>query len=216
LGVQLQSNLKEGVSAPRNFFYIDISKQANMGFKDKVAGDRKGGWTDQGANDLRNIPTGIHYFTDIPFKIIKPSTNHGKSCIVLCGTPRTYFPKEVKGIPVGASPKRLYFLQALGWDAIPGQAVAIYRINYSDGTTREVPVKVGIDVRGWWGLPGEPLRNAVVGWRGANPMYPSVTNAVYIMKWDNPIALGLPIKSIDFISTGSSGVPILIAITGEK
>jgi len=215
LGVQLQSRLKKEVSGPRNFFYVDISKQANMGFKDEVADDRKGGWTDQGANDLRNIPTGVHYFTDIPFKVIKPESNHGKSCIVLYGTPRTYFPKEVKGIPVEASPKRLYFLQALGWDAIPGQTVAIYQINYSDGTTREVPVKLGIDVRGWWGLPRE-LINAVVGWQGANTMYPSVTNVIYIMKWENPIASVPPITSIDFISTGSSGVPILIAITGEK
>ena len=38
--------------------YVDLSKVANMGFLDETADDGKGGWTDQGGNDFRNMPVG--------------------------------------------------------------------------------------------------------------------------------------------------------------
>ena len=43
------------MQAEKNYAYAqaDLSGQANMGFYDEVAGDGKGGWTDQGENDMR-------------------------------------------------------------------------------------------------------------------------------------------------------------------
>ena len=34
---------------PYKTFFLDLSKAANIAFADEKAGDRKGGWTDQGS-----------------------------------------------------------------------------------------------------------------------------------------------------------------------
>ena len=59
---------------------LDIRPVANMGFRDETEGDRMGGWTDQGDNDIRMLPTGPVRFATIPFRIVEPETNGGKSC----------------------------------------------------------------------------------------------------------------------------------------
>jgi len=68
----------------QNFTPLDLSKAANMGFADEIAGDGKGGWTDQGSlNDLREFTLrGLNKLQYVDFYIIDPEENDGKSCIV--------------------------------------------------------------------------------------------------------------------------------------
>jgi hypothetical protein len=217
LGMELRNDAERDLSdGPRLFAQADLAGLANMGFRDETAGDRQGGWTDQGTNDLRNFPVGTQYFDGIPFKILNSDDNKGTSCLVLKGKSRPYFPKKIDGIPINASPRWIYFLHALAWDAPIGTTVAKYRVNYMDGTTREIPVRMGVEANGWWGLPAKPLKNAKVAWHGPNSKYPTVTNVVYLMKWKNPVGLIPAIRNIDVISLETAVVPIVLGITIEK
>ena len=66
----------------QNFMMLDISKDANMGFKDEVAGDGKGGWSDQGAeNDFSIFDVSRRFFGPVPFKIVNPAENGGRSIL---------------------------------------------------------------------------------------------------------------------------------------
>ena len=72
---------------------LDLRSAMNMGFRDEQPNDRKGGWTDQGGtNDLSAMTPGKKICANVPFQVVDPETNRGKSCIVLRGADRLYFP----------------------------------------------------------------------------------------------------------------------------
>ncbi len=53
--------LLAGVAAAEredSFMTLDLRAVVNMGWQDEVAGDGKGGWTDQGDNDMRQVTPG--------------------------------------------------------------------------------------------------------------------------------------------------------------
>ena len=75
-------------------FYVDLKPYVNKSFKDEVDADKKGGWTDQGENDLRHMPVGddnpenkywqlVYHqeikgkqiFLGVPFEVIDPAKN---------------------------------------------------------------------------------------------------------------------------------------------
>ncbi|HBC87075.1 MAG TPA: hypothetical protein DCZ94_08985 [Lentisphaeria bacterium] len=93
-----ESRLKLKLNLIENTFRcIDLKKYANMGFKDDVPDDGKGGWTDQGpANDLSCMKPGLITLCSVPFKIIDPDSNNGKACMVFAGPSRDYFIKEAR------------------------------------------------------------------------------------------------------------------------
>ena len=119
-----------------------------MGFRDEVAGDQKGGWTDQGNNDMRYFPVGTQVFNGVRFDVIDPARSDNKSCIVLKGKPSPYFPAQSIEIPVGLRLDKLYFLHAVR-GALCGRQ-ASYVVHYADGAYVEIPVRLGMEVRGWW------------------------------------------------------------------
>ena len=191
--------------------FVDLRPFCNMGFRDEKEGDGKGGWSDQGENDLREFPVGIRYFGPVPFEVINPEENEGKSCIMLAGKHRPYFPKEVKGIRVGARARRLFFLHGCAWSAKPGEEVVRFTVNYADGSKEEIPVIYGRHVENWWHVV--PLPEAEIGWVGSNPVWENL--AIYVMEWRNPKP-EVPIKTLDVRSLFRECVYGLIAITFER
>ncbi|MBN8216176.1 MAG: beta-galactosidase [Spirochaetes bacterium] len=190
-------------------FAIDLSRQANMGFRDEVEGDKKGGWFDQGANDLRAMAPGRRTFSGVPFQILDPGEHDGKAVLVLGGKPRAYLPERATGIPVGRPASRFYFLHTAGWD--DGGAVLSYIIRYEGGSFLEVPVRFGVEIGGWWG-PKE-LPSAKIAFECANAVCPRV--GLYCFRWENPKP-GLKVASIDVVSAMGGAVPAVVAITGEE
>lgn len=191
------------------FVPIDLRGHCNMGFKDGEAGDERGGWMDQGAKDLRDFPTGKQTFCDIDFDIIDPDENNGKSCIVLKGKNRPYFPQSVKGIPVNRKLASLYILHSGAWLHPTGWAPAYkYIINYEDGSS--AGKTVGVEQVSDWGMPRD-LADATIAWTGTTTTGEQV--GVWMMAWPNPNPDKL-IKSIDIISNGLEGPLGIIAITG--
>ena len=187
---------------------LDLSGAANRGFRDDEDGDQQGGWSDQGDNDLRALSPGKRSMVAVPFEILDGSEADARSCLVLRGTPRPYFPAEAGPIPVNAALSRLYFLHTCAWSAEWRQPVAEYRVQYEDGRTAQVAARYGLDISDWWGAV-EPLR-ARLGLKlnnGHNDV------GLYVMRWENPRP-DEPIVNLSMASSNTGAVPILVAVTG--
>lgn len=195
-----------------NACFIPLSKAANMGFADERPDDGKGGWTDQGAkNDLRMIPLGKSQFGTIPFLILDPSSNSGKSCVVVSATPNSKFPKASHPMELGKKLKSLSFLSSGGWLPDTG-IVGKYIVKYVDGSTAEIPVECGVNIGDWWGASSRQLSNGECVWSGRNEL--SIVG-LFAFTWTNPKP-EVEIKSIVLEATHSSAVIGLVAITGER
>ncbi len=194
-----------GLTAVAGPTLIDLSKAVNMGFRDEVDGDKKGGWTDQGGNDFRTMPVGRQTLCGVPFTILDPAKNNGKGCLVLNGAGRDYFAGEATAT-VNASGGAIAFLHTLAWgDRDP---VATYVVTYADGKTLDVPIRQGKEIVGWWGTP--ETDNVKVAIIGKNLAARKVSVQAWV--WTNPRP-GKVIESITFRSTGSKGIPIIVAAT---
>lgn len=177
---------------------VDISKAVNSTFIDETAGDRKGGWTDQGhETDLRALKPGRVNLGGINFNIIDSAGNNGKSCIVLKGSARDYFPSSATIDMAGGKYKKLYLLHASAWSSKNKEAGTV-QLNYSDGSADAFPVVCGIDVEDW--ARGTPLENAVPVWSGDSAAFGKAT--LYLS------AFPLQNKELKNIVLGSGNGPV--------
>lgn len=165
-------------------FPVSLREAANMGFTDPVARDGKGGWTDQGPrNDLSPFPTGERFFGGVPFRIIAPESNGGRSCVVQSGNPALKFKQESKPIAVRAKLKRLLFLHSGGWisEKTPNR-IGEYRISYESGRQETVPLIAGGNIGDWWNT-ASPKSHADCVWSAMNR---SGVVGAYLYEWKNP------------------------------
>ncbi len=150
------------------FTPLALDDAANTGFSDSKAEDQKGGWTDQGGNDLHVLKPGKLSLSGVPFNILNERASGGKACIVLGGPQRPYLPgKAVISVPElkGAC---LYLLHAAAW-CPPAQSrkmTGALTVEYADGTSSEIHVRFGRDV-GDWSSP-ESFTNAARVWTAYN------------------------------------------------
>jgi hypothetical protein len=196
--------------SPENTFAVDLRQHVNMGFRDDKIGDQTGGWTDQGPlNDLRELPVGKQTFYGVPYDIIDPAANGGKSAIVLRGGDRQYFPAAATNIPVGLKAAALFFLHGSAWTA--GTPLFHYTVHYADGATVDIPLLINEGCAEWWNpsdsnLVGRDLR---VAWTVKNQSH---LVGLFTYKWKNPRP-DQTIVSIDVVSLGKA-LPLVVAITG--
>ena len=208
-------------AVPENLVFLDLSTKANAGFRDETANDGKGGWTDQGSQDFRTMPTGIQEAGGIRFHILDPERNGGRSCLVLRGSERPRFPAAIREIPVGQKFSRLFFLHTAAWGG-RGKAGA-YRIRYADGTSIDYPLEGGVNIGDWWNPRRLPeAKTGIVRPNGGGHEV-----ATWVAEWENP-KTDVEIRSIDFLSAAEARgseidwlptgtpVPVLVAVTGEK
>ena len=145
---------------------VDMSKQVNRGFRDEVEGDGKGGWTDQGENDIRTLKPGTIKACGLSFRVLDPRRNSGKSCLVFGGAQREQLLKNV-ALPVPSEQHEcLYLLHATAWTPETKDPAGTVRVEYMDGTQAEHTILCGRDVGSW--LQPHHLPNGVIAWNGAN------------------------------------------------
>lgn len=201
---------------PAGIFSVDLRKYCNMEFADEKPGDGKGGWADEGAmNDMAGFPVGKQTFYSVPFDIINPEDNDGKSIITLSSRGITpSFPQKVT-IPVNVKNVRcLYFLHSAAWGT-KGK-IGKYVINYSDGSKEEIVNEIPVNNGNWWHGHAEnesskPVSVKVTNTASGKPSW----RYVRVFEWANP-EKKKEISSIEFISDNRIQVPILLAITGVK
>ncbi len=189
---------------------IDLTKAVNMGFADDVAGDGKGGWTDQGReNDLRMIPPGPQRWQGTLFQIIDPAKNGGKACLVLQGAERPRMPESAAAAIAGENVRgrHLFLLHALAWGS-RNPALGTVTLAYRDGTRQEIPVRAGRDAGNWWAPATR--ENGEVVWTGENR---SSYVGLYRSTW--PIE-DKPIAAIEFRSAGNAVWMIAAASVGDR
>ena len=203
--------LRTAYSAPKNPKFLSLAPFANRGFSDEKAEDGKGGWTDQGENDFRMIPTGRQTAAGIPFAIIDPAQNGGRSCLMLRGRERRALPEAIRGIPVKDKVSTLYFLHTAAWVPFPMECGS-YRFHYSDGKTVDCPILAGINVDDWW--KPEALQEALPAFTTVNKVGGRV--GFFVFRWNNPRP-EVAIDSFDFLCVpgGNGPIPILAAVTAE-
>lgn len=191
-------------------FPVDLAEAATMGFRDDRAGDGKGGWTDQGTMDFREFPSGGFVYAGVPFTILDPAKNGGKSCLVLGGGGVKFLPGESRVIPVGRKAKHLYFLHTGAWAGGTGPFFD-YVITYDDGAKKTFAVNGGEECADW--VNCKPISNGAIAWEGTKPN--GIAIGAYATRWVNPEP-GKTIRSLQAVNPRGEIVPIVLAVTGEQ
>ncbi len=137
--------------------YLDISGAANTPIEDDgIAGNGKGGWSDEGINDMFIYPApegGEIARNGYKFKLL-PVGPGKNTVIMLKGSDDSFAkPEEAKIAVPRVKAAFMYVLQ----NAVKqpkGQeknfVVANYTIEYSDGTKHSFPIRDGMEIRQWW------------------------------------------------------------------
>lgn len=197
---------------PGLFHAVNLASVANVGFADPVAGDKQGGWTDQGANDLRHARTGRQVLRGIPFDIVDPAANQGQAAVMLWSTGMDRLPRSVGPIAVGRTVDSLIFLHAAAWAGKTGDTAAHYLVAYADGSTAEIPVTIGAHIRDWWSMQEVTDANAAMLLQVKSEASPSGQVGVYAYRWSNPKPQS-PIASLTLASAGGEVRTGVLAIT---
>ena len=168
---------------------LDMRTSANRGFKDAIAGDGKGGWTDQGPeNDLHAIQAGPLSVLGMDFNIIDGNKNNGKSAIIVGGIRRNFAPKEISlELPPGTSGKAINLLHASAWT--PGGNLGEIEVTYKNNQVEKIMVSGQKDCKNWWF--SEPGANAYIAWSTNNP-----TTRVGLYASSFPLSQNCPRKII--------------------
>jgi hypothetical protein len=202
--------IMRGLPADVSYKPIDLTGVANRSLADDVGEDGKGGWSDQGPDcDLRSFPTGLQPFQGVPFSIGKDA----QSCVVLASTLRQGakdMPSEVT-IPLGYAVEGFYFLHSSAWTA---GRVALYQVQYADGTSIDIPLIYDVNIRDWTSGESAFVRErqtkSNVAWTGSNKVFSNI--AVYRMLWVNPNPQ-TPVKSLRFSNATGASVVMLLGLT---
>ncbi len=146
---------------------VSIRKQANMAFRDEVADDKKGGWTDQGPeNDLRMLKSGRQDIGGVTFDIVDPASNNGKGCMVFTCDKRDYFLGSAEIKPAAGMNKYIYLLHSIAWAPKGKTEIGKLEVKYTDGDSSSISVMNKRDVGNWWGPAS--LSNGILAWTGEN------------------------------------------------
>lgn len=200
------------------FYPINLKPYVNRSFTDDKAGDKKGGFTDEGDNDLRVLKGGDYVVNSIPFRIIDSNKNNDKSCIVLGCKIRNYFPLKIMNIKVGADKNgerltKLHFLH-MCTNAYLGRHKTLftYVIHYADGFTEKVKTVEGKNITDWYNRKDLPEAKAVLH----IPNLHTDEVSLFHHEWSisHPKGAHARIVSIDIIGGNNGPIPVIFAITG--
>lgn len=183
---------------------IDFSGAANMGFADPQAKDGIGGWSDQGAdNDASEFDYSKPAYADIPFKIIDPAKNSGKSILAFRSG---NFPGglEKAKIPVGRKSACLYLLHTAAWCPQTG-TVGEIRLEGKNGN-QIIEVEAGRDIADQWNPVTKPNAFAAAKWNNKS----GGSNGVYASRFQVDEKIG-EIKTITFRPKDPSAVWLVVS-----
>jgi len=203
--------------------FLDLKAQANAALEDDgVANNGKGGWTDEGINDMGvypPIPSGKVERNGYQFDLIDPAKNAGNAVILLRGGRLAKDKPESVEIPVGGKAAAfIYFLQTAAGapdKAEKNYAVASYEVVFQDGTREVIPIRDEIEIRqwfagAWWDNSGAASWPIFMGTNVYSAKWKKLIG-VWAMQWKNP-APGKPIEKIVLRSAGTA-VPAIFAVT---
>lgn len=211
------------VPLPAGTTFVDLRSVANVSLEDDgIADNEKGGWTDEGINDMFTYPPVPHGRVERNghvFELIDPSSNEGNAVVMLRGSVRAKDKPEAVEIGAGnRSARFVYFLQTAA-GAPPAMekeyVVATYEIVFADGAVEKIPIRDGVEIRqwfagAWWDNSGAASWPFLMGTNVYSLKWKKLIG-VWAMQWTNPFP-EKPIEKIILRSAGTA-VPIIFAIT---
>ena len=190
---------------------LDFRKNANMGYRDRTAGDGKGGWSDQGPyNDAANFQFKKKVFGGIPFCAVDPAQNNGKA--VLAFQSRR-FPNGLKTVECDlgktqTTGKYLYLLHTLTWGHGYKNPAGFIDITGKNGKKQTITVQAGKDVADWWNPNRLPNAFPASLWQNAS----GGSVGVYGTKFKLEPELG-ELKKVTFRAANDSALWLVLAAT---
>jgi hypothetical protein len=187
--------------APKSL--IDLTPNYNAALADEW---HVSGWN----NGFGCVPLGLQKWAGVDFDV--------RGVIQLAGQRLkqrgAHFPEAVRGLKLSRNCSHLHFLQAASRKENEGTSIGSYIIHYAGGTSHELPIHYGEDVRSWWAKddPKPDLLRGRLAWTGINTAGFAVR--LWLNTQENPLP-DTPIESIDFISNLTQADPFLLAITVE-
>jgi hypothetical protein len=197
------------------FTPIVLSSVFNRALADETAGDGRGGWSDQGHNDMSMLAVGRQTLDGVVYLL-----GSQPSGAILLDTPHVKpggFPDAVN-LPVAGTFDELRFLYTCAWAPDSGQ-VARLIIRYQDGSTAEAPILAGRHILDWRIDPTWQQHQALndnrvyAAWQGPNRSVGRVT--IYHYGWPNPEP-AKPIAGVTLTNRSLSDKPafFLLGLTG--
>ena len=123
-------------------------------FDDGVAGNKAGGWTDEGFNDFHTWPApdfGAKKHFGYFFDFVNPAENGGRN-LVMTGMDDCWpdLPRSVtlKFAPVTA--KFVFFLHSEGRPKDKAETAGTITVDYADGSSTAIPLRFGKEAANWW------------------------------------------------------------------
>lgn len=202
VGMMSEKRLK---ATPQNFKKLDISSYMNRDIKDEVEGDRRGGWSDQGENDLRIFDKfGAQEMLGVPFDFVDPAKNGNKGVLGLRGQNDTGLPTEVT-IPINRKAAGAYIIHA---SPFASGKCGRYTWIYSDGTKAYTDINKNEQICDFWGYRSYDFVRPA--WTAKKP--DGSDRSLYLFPMKNPHP-EKSISSMKFETEGSGAYIMIMAIT---
>ena len=198
-------------SSVAGFQPLDLRPVANRALR----GDRSNdGWLDVepgwGAEVWPHIPAGTLTANGVPFTIIgETDADRGRSLLALGGREHLRdLPGVSAQLSLPAGLQRVHILHTAGWQESPmGTEIWAYEVVGAAGQTKRFPVRAGLDLGDWIGVPVCPPAMQVY-----DPKARGLVN-LWVLSLDLPQdfqAMHLVVRS-----AGRSEVALILAVTGE-
>jgi len=211
---------RQAMNETTNAVTIDLKPYVNAALAEAPIG-----WEGNNADNLAELPAGVHIFAGVPFNV--------EGSIHLMGGWLKHFkktcPPEVDDIRINRRCAKLHLLHGASFIFSKdfGTEVAKLVLHYTDGSTREISITAGEQVFDWWaplfttGVDPRTFKTAQGterAWAGRNPniqkWQPDESIVLYKSTFDNPQP-NIAISSLDYVSTETDTVPFLLGLTVE-
>jgi hypothetical protein len=124
-------------------------------------------------------------------------------------------PAVITGIPIRRRVTKMHFLHSASYKVNEGTKIGAYLLRMSDGSTHELPLVYGQNVRIERSDP-RPTPGAELAWTGEGIRTGAGTTVrILKMTWTNPQP-DVVVESLDFTSTKTACAPHLLGITVEQ
>lgn len=186
----------------RAFTPLDLAAVANA---DTAATGAPGvpGWTNEGPNDLHEMPSGDLEFEAVPYRVIDPAANGRRAVMALSS--KDGYARRLE-VPVGRAARSLYLLHTVsGGSGLAG----VLRIIYADGTSHARYVRRDQEVLTWW-MPEKKKGAARIAWEGANATCRRVGVCQWAFEHPHP---GKPIARLVFEAAEDGAQWMVLGVT---
>lgn len=163
------------------------------------------------------VPKGRQTFADVPFDLGGIVELSGLGAL----RADRQFPTRVEGIPIGGRVGALHVIHGTAYDAPDGTPIGKLVLHYSDGQTRDLPLRYGVHGRNWWVERSEKSAaisdpGSRVAWTGTSPETDAngVTLRLFQTRFVNPRPEQL-VQSLDVVSLLARATPVILAVTVE-